>query len=419
MGFINKTPSGSYRANWRDPAGRQCSKTFPTKRDASAYLAEITATLNRGTYVNPAAGKTKFGPYATAWLEGRNNERTTVARDRSIVTTHVIPRWGGTPFGRVDHSAVQTWITGLSEHYSPATVAKILQLTSAIFQAAIRDRLITVNPCEGVKLPAQRWTDSSMRVITREQFTTLLEVIPDRYRALIAMGAGTGLRWGELVALRLDAIDRDQGLLRVIRTLTEVAGHVTVKPYPKSRAGRRIVPIPAFALAELDRHVKAYPTAADGQIFTNTAGGPLRRTLFRSRVWRPALVRAGLLGDVTRTDAGTWRGMWEDSTDTTRYGEFATEREAVAYVAKHCAGPCPRFHDLRHSFATWLVSDGVPINDVSKVMGHEQTSTTLNRYTHPSPAYVNRVRDVFADFPLTRTDEKGPETNQATDDPAA
>ncbi len=91
----------------------------------------------------------------------------------------------------------------------------------------------------------------------------------------------------------------------------------------------------------------------------------------------------------------------------------------MAHVAKHCAGPCPRFHDLRHSFATWLVSDGVPINDVSKVMGHEQTSTTLNRYTHPSPAYVNRVRDVFADFPLTRPEKKGPETTQATDDPVA
>lgn len=169
----------------------------------------------------------------------------------------------------------------------------------------------------------------------------------------------------------------------------------------------------------LDHHVKAYPPNSDRLIFTNSAGGPLRRTLFRSRVWRPALVRAGLLGDVTQTDTGTWRGMWEDSTDTTHHAEFRTEREAVAHVARHCAGPCPRFHDLRHSFATWLVSDGVPINDVSKVMGHEQTSTTLNRYTHPSLTYVNRVRDVFADFPLTGDNDKDPETNQATDESAA
>jgi integrase len=418
MGHINKTPSGSFRANWRDPSGRQCSKTFPTKKEATAYLAEITATLNRGIYVNPTGAKTKFGPYALAWLAGRNNERATVARDSSLMHTHIMARWADWPLGRIDHSAVQTWVTQLSERLAPATVAKIEQLTSGVFTAAIRDRLISANPCDGVKLPAQRWTDTSMQVLTRDQFRDLLLHIPDRHRALVAMGAGTGLRWGELVGLRLDAIDQSRMLLRVIRTLTEVAGHVQVKPYPKSRAGRRTVPIPGFALAELERHVKAYPPGPDGLVFVNSAGGPLRRTLFRSRVWRPALVRAGLLGDVTRTET-EWRAMWEDSADTTHFAEFPTEREAVAHVARHCAGPCPRFHDLRHSFATWLVSDGVPINDVSKVMGHEQTSTTLNRYTHPSPAYVNRVRDVFADFPLTADDDQGPETTQATDDSAA
>ncbi|MBQ0893904.1 tyrosine-type recombinase/integrase [Micromonospora sp. U56] len=60
-----------------------------------------------------------------------------------------------------------------------------------------------------------------------------------------------------------------------------------------------------------------------------------------------------------------------------------------------------RFHDLRHSYATWLVSDGVPINDVARVMGHEQISTTLDRYTHAFEAGAQKVRDSFADFPLT------------------
>lgn len=62
-----------------------------------------------------------------------------------------------------------------------------------------------------------------------------------------------------------------------------------------------------------------------------------------------------------------------------------------------------RFHDLRHSYATWLVSDGVPVNVVQKVMGHEQASTTLNRYTHAPDDYEARVREAFgasADYPL-------------------
>ncbi|MFE7872755.1 tyrosine-type recombinase/integrase [Micromonospora humida] len=59
-----------------------------------------------------------------------------------------------------------------------------------------------------------------------------------------------------------------------------------------------------------------------------------------------------------------------------------------------------RFHDLRHSYATWLVSDGVPINDVAKVMGHEQTSTTLDRYTHSTRDRDRRVLASFAAFSL-------------------
>ncbi|MGW0431858.1 tyrosine-type recombinase/integrase [Micromonospora sp. NPDC003197] len=60
-----------------------------------------------------------------------------------------------------------------------------------------------------------------------------------------------------------------------------------------------------------------------------------------------------------------------------------------------------RFHDLRHSYATWLITDGVPVNDVARVMGHEQISTTLDRYMHAFEAGADRVRESFADFPLT------------------
>lgn len=70
--------------------------------------------------------------------------------------------------------------------------------------------------------------------------------------------------------------------------------------------------------------------------------------------------------------------------------EFLTKREALAHVVEHAAGEL-RFHDLRHSYATWLVSDGVPVNVVQKVMGHEQASTTLNRYTQTPDDFGARV----------------------------
>ncbi|MEH1096631.1 tyrosine-type recombinase/integrase [Micromonospora sp. CPCC 205739] len=143
----------------------------------------------------------------------------------------------------------------------------------------------------------------------------------------------------------------------MVRVAEEVSGHVTLKPYPKSRAGRRTVPLPSFVVQALTDHRQSFGTGADGLIFVARTGAPLKRGTFRARIWKPSLQRAGLpLG--------------------------------------------LRFHDLRHSYATWLVSDGVPINDVAKVMGHEQTSTTLNRYTHSTAERDRRVLKSFAAFSL-------------------
>ncbi|MEV4822552.1 tyrosine-type recombinase/integrase [Micromonospora sp. NPDC049274] len=358
MGFVRKTPAGRQRACWRDPAGKQKSKTFRTKKEANAFLAEVESALNRGTYVAPDAGRLHFAEYAEKWLANRNDEKATAARDASIMRNHVIPRWGTVPLAKVEHSAVQGWITSLGERLSPATVRECYRLTSGVLRTAVRDRLIGFNACEGVRLPPRRRLDTDDQVISRpELFSKLLPVVPDRYRALVAFAAGTGLRWGECAGLRWDAVDLDAAVVRVVRVAEEVSGYVNLKPYPKSRAGRRTVPLPPFVVQALIEHRRTVEPGADGLIFVTRTGEAVRRGTFRARVWKPSLQRAGLP-----------MGL--------------------------------RFHDLRHSYATWLVSDGVPINDVAKVMGHEQTSTTLNRYTHSTGERDRRVLASFAAFSL-------------------
>lgn len=132
------------------------------------------------------------------------------------------------------------------------------------------------------------------------------------------------------------------------RTIIEVSGHTSFKPFPKSAAGRRTVPLPPWLVEIIKEHRKAYPLGENGLIFPNAVGKPLRRALFRSRVWRPALVRAGMLGAVTVVDGNTVRADWVDATGATLTMELLTEREAVLHVAYSCAGGL-RFHDLRHS----------------------------------------------------------------------
>lgn len=416
MGHIVPTPAGKYRANWRDTAGRQRAKTFRTKREATAYLAEIEIALNRGAYVDPHAGRVRFGDYAARWLAARNDEITTAARDASIMRNHVVPRWGTTPLTKIDHLAVQHWVTELGSRLSPATVAECYRLVSAVLRTAVRDRLIGHNPCEGVRLTRRRRKDTDDQVITQhELITQLLPAVPERYRALVGLAGGTGLRWGECAGLRWDALDLAIPAVRVVRVAVEVSGHVTDKPYPKSRAGRRLVPLPEFVVTLLTEHQHRYPPGAAGLVFTSRSGAAVRRTTFRAKIWRPSLVRAGLLGKVVEFGEHTFMAHWHDDAGREWCKEFPNRREATEHIVRHAHGG-PRFHDLRHSYATWLVSAGVPINDVSTVMGHEQTSTTLDRYTHPSQDRDRRVRSVFADFLLTPAPESASETAQEQDD---
>jgi integrase len=412
MGHIVSTPAGGYRANWRDAAGRQRAKTFTTKREAKAYLAEVESAVSRGLYVDPHAGRVRFGAYAARWLTARNDEITTAARDASIMRNHVVTRWGTTPLAKIDHLAVQQWVTELGDRLSPATVAECYRLTSAVLRTAVRDRLIGHNPCEGVRLTRRRRKDTDDQVITQHELVTqLLPAVPQRYRALVGLAGGTGLRWGECAGLRWDALDLAAGTVRVVRVAVEVSGHVTDKAYPKSRAGRRVVPMPGFVIDLLTEHKKRYPPGAAGLVFTSRSGAAVRRTTFRAKVWRPSLVRGGLLGKLVEVGERKIMAQWQDGEGRERSKEFTTARDATEHLVKHAHGGL-RFHDLRHSYATWLVSAGVPINDVSAVMGHEQTSTTLDRYTHPSQDRDQRVRSVFADFLLTLAPEPDPETEQ-------
>ncbi len=207
----------------------------------------------------------------------------------------------------------------------------------------------------------------------------------------------------------------DGAELHIVETLVEVSGKITPKPFPKSKAGRRTVPIPADLVTMLrDRKAAGGTVGRADLVFTNTAGGPVGRTSFRSRIWRPTLVKAGMLGTVIELSPHKFKAVWADSTGTEWSKEFTTERDAIAHVARKASSGL-RFHDLRHSYATWLISSGVPVNVVQGVLGHEQASTTLDRYTHKPKDYDNQLRAALsgsADFSLTSEPEPDPENEE-------
>jgi hypothetical protein len=128
-----------------------------------------------------------------------------------------------------------------------------------------------------------------------------------------------------------EALDLDAARLRVIRTVIEVAGHTSFNPFPKTTAGRRTVRLPGRLVGLLREHMVRYPRGEAGLIFANQVGGAYRRTLFRTRVWRPALVRAGLLG-LVEPDGDKFRAEWADAAGLTGSAMFGTEPAAVNHV---------------------------------------------------------------------------------------
>lgn len=107
--------------------------------------------------------------------------------------THVIAKWDTWPLAKVDHLAVQTWITGLGEGLAPATVAECRHLTSAVMRSAVRNRLIPFNPCEGVKVGKRRRRDTDDQVVDRGVFRArLLPAVPPRIAGSSASPGAVG-----------------------------------------------------------------------------------------------------------------------------------------------------------------------------------------------------------------------------------
>lgn len=227
-----------------------------------------------------------------------------------------------------------------------------------------------------------------------------LPAVPAEHRGIVCAAAGAGLRWGECAGLPWEAVDLDRGLLHVAQVAVETHGGIVLRAYPKTRAGVRTVPMPPFLVDELRRRRGAAVPDGRALVFADRDGGPQRRSNFRRRVWLPSLVRAGLLGRVAEVAPGRWVAAWPDRDGRKERAEFADEAAAVAHAAASAFGGL-RFHDLRRSYITWLVTDGVPVNVVRRVVGHEKASTTLNRYTHTPDDYADRVRLTFADASLT------------------
>ncbi len=221
MSSVTKVPTG-WRARWRTPDGKSRSKTFARKIDAEKHLTGTDHAKLTGAYVDPGAGRITFRTYGEQWRAVQVHRPSTAVQLETNLRRHVYPTLGDQPIGAVRPSEVQAWVRSLAEVLEPSTVELVYRYMVAIFRAAAADRVISQNPAIGTRLPKSE--PRRIEPLEAEVVQAIIEAVPDRYRALVVLAAGTGLRQGECFELTLDRVDFLRRQLTIDRQLVLLPG---------------------------------------------------------------------------------------------------------------------------------------------------------------------------------------------------
>jgi integrase len=367
-GSIAKRPSGHWRARYRDEAGKEHARHFVRKVDAQSWLDTVTASLVRGDYVAPSAGDESVQVFAERWLAMQPLRASSSYNYRSHLTRHVYPAFGSRKLSGVQPSDVQSWVKRLElgdpsrkvRPLAPSTIGVVHAIFFSLMAAAVLDRKIKTNPCESTKLPKDA-KDRQVVPMSTEQVRTVELGMPPELRAMIVLGAGTGIRQSEALGLTVDRVDFLRKALRVDRQLIAVPGEPARLGPPKTRASVRTIPLPSVVVDVLAEHLATYAVHETGElaglIFTRTwplpDGSTIREPWTRQRfghVWRPVARAAGL-------------------------------------------APGTGFHALRHYYASLLIRHGESVKTVQARLGHASATETLDTYSHLWPDSDDRTRD--------------------------
>lgn len=368
MGWAEKLPSGNWRGVYRDSAGKQRSAgTFPHKakalRAAGAREEEVRRSMRR----DPEAYKRPWGEWCEEWWSTRTVEESTLRNDAARRRNHLEPRWAEVALGAITRQDVKAWAAQLRrDGLGPESVKRCVHLLSASLVAAVDAELISANPAARLKLPGG--PPAPERYLTREEYAAVRAQLATTDDQLVAdLLVNTGLRWSELAGLHWSRVDLVRGVVRVVETYDETAK--VMKAYPKGRRTRE-VPLTADLrerLGELERRQgpcgveHASGRCAGALVITTEEGRPLRNSNWSYRVWVPAVEHA-----VVEVE-----------------GE---EPVAVGHV---------RIHDLRHTYASWLLQRGIPLAEVGRLLGHVSSQTT-QRYAHLAETPVDAVLSALA-----------------------
>ena len=342
--------------------GKRVRRTIygSTKKQVQEKLVRLQTQKLDGTLGEPT--KLTVTQFLDRWLEDSAKptiRESTYENYRLMIRLHIVPYIGGVVLSKLTPAHVQGMQSRiLNTGVSPRTCQLARQILHRAIEQGVKWGMVPRNVCDAVDPP--RVPKRPMKTFTPEQaFRFLKEAEQDRLSAMYVLAISAGLRMGELLAIQWQDIDFDAGTLSVQRGLVEVNGRQLIQE-PKTAKGRRMVDLPRFAVDALLEHRKR--TLAEGHaripwVFCTKGGELLRKNNVRSSSYMGILKRANQ-----------------------KFTEQAEKKGVIPELL-----PIIRFHDLRHTAATIMLSQGVHPKIVQERLGHSTISMTLDTYSHVLP----------------------------------
>lgn len=313
-----------------------------TSQEVQEQMDQLKHEKLMGTLIQP--NRLTLEEWLTVWMNEYKRtslKPTTWQSYNDTIKNHILPQLGRAPLSKIRPLDIQRLLNskgkkgkkGEKGQLASRSIHYINQVLNGAFKQAVRDRIMPYNPCEGVELP--KLITKRFVPFNTQQVELFLEVIRHhRLHLPFLMALATGMRRGELLALKWEDLDMDAKKISIRRSKVLVNGKVMIQESTKTESSEREIPLPEVVYREL---ALLYNPQKVGFIFCNENGKPIRPDYLTKQFKR-------LLED---------NGL-----------------------------PSIRFHDLRHTFATIAYSLRIPDLVISTMMGHKSTKVTRDIYTH-------------------------------------